>query len=95
MVVASGMGYMAERIVEVAASNGVPVYEDNSLATMLTQLKLGREIPPELYQAIVEIYVYFLNFDPNDPQKSLRREEPVQPAAEPEGQEHLSEEEGT
>ena len=93
MVVASGMGYMAERIVELAAANGVPVYEDNSLATMLTQLKLGREIPPELYQAIVEIYVYFLNFDPNDPHKELRREEPAQPAAQTEGQTQSDEEE--
>ena len=41
---------------------GIPVYEDDSLATLLTQLKLGTEIPPELYQAIVEIYIYFLKF---------------------------------
>ena len=33
VVVASGMGYMAEKIVEVAAESGVPIYEDNSLAT--------------------------------------------------------------
>jgi flagellar biosynthesis protein len=65
VVVASGMGYLAEKIVEVAADHGVPIYEDNSLATVLTQLQLGREIPEELYQAIVEIYVYFLHFDPN------------------------------
>lgn len=65
VVVASGMGYLAEKIVDVAQQNGVPVYEDDSLASMLTQLKLGQEIPEELYQAIVEIYVYFLNFDPN------------------------------
>ena len=26
VVVASGMGYLAEKIVEVAAENGVPVY---------------------------------------------------------------------
>lgn len=63
VVVASGMGYLAEKIVNVAQENGVPVYEDDSLATMLSQLNLGQEIPPELYQAIVEIYVYFLNFD--------------------------------
>lgn len=63
VVVASGMGYLAERIVNVAQENGVPIYEDDSLATVLTQLNLGQEIPPELYQAIVEIYVYFLNFD--------------------------------
>ena len=65
VIVASGMGYMAEKIVEVAADSGVPIYEDNSLATILTQLKLGQEIPEELYRAIVEIYVYFLHFDPN------------------------------
>ena len=72
VVVASGMGYLAERMVEVAAESGVPVYEDNSLATMLSQLALGQEIPDALYQAIVEIYVYFLNFDPNDPDKARR-----------------------
>ena len=65
VIVASGMGYMAEKIVEVAADSGVPIYEDNSLATILTQLKLGQEVPEELYKAIVEIYVYFLHFDPN------------------------------
>ena len=65
VVVASGMGYMAEKIVETAQSHGVPIYEDNSLATVLTQLNLGQEIPEELYKAIVEIYVYFLKFDPN------------------------------
>ncbi len=65
VVVASGMGHMAEKIVEVAADHGVPIYEDNSLATVLSQLQLGQEIPEELYKAIVEIYVYFLQFDPN------------------------------
>ena len=75
VIVASGMGYMAEKIVEVASDSGVPVYEDNSLATMLSQLALGQEIPDALYQAIVEIYVYFLNFDPNDPDKAKRQRE--------------------
>ena len=77
VVVASGMGYMAEKIVEVAAETGVPIYEDNSLATMLSQLSLGQEIPDALYRAIVEIYVYFLNFDPSDPEKARRRREAV------------------
>jgi len=62
VIVASGMGYMAEKIVEIANNNNVAVYEDNSLATMLTQLELGSEIPEELYKTIVDIYVYFLNY---------------------------------
>lgn len=73
VIVASGMGHLAEKIVEVAGDNGVPVYEDTSLATVLTQMELGREIPEELYRAVVDIYVYFLNFDPKDPEK-FRRE---------------------
>ena len=66
VIVASGMGYLAEKIVEVANDNGVPVYEDNSLATVLTQLNLGSEIPEELYQAVVDIYLYFLNYVPEE-----------------------------
>lgn len=73
VIVASGMGHMAEKIVEVAQDSGVPIYEDTSLATVLTQMELGREIPEELYQAVVDIYLYFLNFDPADPEK-FRRE---------------------
>ncbi len=72
VIVASGMGHLAEKIVEVATDNGVPVYEDNSLATVLSQMELGKEIPPELYEAVVEIYLYFLNFDPEDPEKYRR-----------------------
>ena len=77
VVVASGMGYMAEKIVETAADAGVPIYEDNSLATALAQLKLGQEIPEELYQAIVEIYLYFLNFDPDGKEQTAKPAAPV------------------
>lgn len=62
VIVASGMGHMAEKIVETARESGVPVYEDNSLATVLSQLQLGSQVPEQLYQAIVDIYVYFLRF---------------------------------
>lgn len=85
VIVASGMGYLAEKIVETAADNGVPIYEDNSLSTILTQLQLGQEIPPSLYQAIVEIYVYFLHFDPNGRPKEETEERESSPV--PRGEE--------
>ncbi len=75
VVVASGMGYLAERIVELAQKEGVPVYEDNSLATMLTQLKLGSEIPAELYQAIIDIYIYFLEYAPGKKKRETPEDE--------------------
>ena len=86
IVVAAGMGYLAEKIVEVAAGSGVPVYEDNSLATVLSQLELGQEIPEALYQAIVEIYVYFLEFAPSAPQGLRRKQEQAPPAPAEEGE---------
>ena len=81
VVVASGMGDLAEKIVEVASESGVPVYEDNSLATILSQLNLGQEIPAELYRAVVEIYVYFLNFDFNRQSQGLRQLRSLLPGA--------------
>ena len=75
VIVASGLGYMAEKIVETANQNGVPVYEDNSLATVLTQLELGTPIPEELYQAIVDIYAYFLKYTPHKREAAEGEEE--------------------
>ena len=54
--------YMAEKITEAARKSGVPVYEDDSLATLLSRLQLGAAVPEELYQAIIEIYIYFLGY---------------------------------
>lgn len=73
VIVASGMGHLAEKILDVAQESGVPIYEDNSLATILSQLNLGQSIPEELYRAVVEIYVYFLNFS-FDHQAQSRRQ---------------------
>lgn len=64
VIVASGHGYTAEKIIEIAEENRVPVYQDDSLATILAQFYAGSEIPKELYQAIVDVYVYFLHFQP-------------------------------
>ncbi|MDL2234379.1 EscU/YscU/HrcU family type III secretion system export apparatus switch protein [Ruminococcaceae bacterium OttesenSCG-928-L11] len=57
VVVAAGSGYIANRIIEIADECGVTVYHDDSAATLLSKLNLGREIPPELYQMVVDIYV--------------------------------------
>ena len=62
VVVASGSGTNAQKIIDIAEKNGVPVFRDNALATLLSQLQAGTEIPPELYRAVVDIYVFFLGY---------------------------------
>ena len=51
-VVAQGRGYLAEKIVRLAESAGVPVKEDAALAQVLCALEPFREIPPELYEPV-------------------------------------------
>lgn len=66
VIIASGSGYIADKVVEIAEDSGVPVYRDDSLAILLSQLDMGSEIPEELYSSIVDIYMYFLNFKLNE-----------------------------
>ncbi|HTF91161.1 MAG TPA: EscU/YscU/HrcU family type III secretion system export apparatus switch protein [Planctomycetota bacterium] len=55
VVVASGRGMIARRLVEIAAEHGVPVREDPDLAALLSLVDLGHEIPAELYLAVAEV----------------------------------------
>lgn len=57
-VVASGAGHVAQRIVDTAREAGVPVREDAALLQALEQLKVGHEIPEELYGAVAEALVW-------------------------------------
>ena len=62
-VVATGQGYVAERIIERAEQNEVPVYEDKALVEDLTRLDLGDDIPPELYEVVAQVLIYVANLD--------------------------------
>ncbi|HVH46188.1 MAG TPA: EscU/YscU/HrcU family type III secretion system export apparatus switch protein [Labilithrix sp.] len=55
VLVASGQGDLAKRIIEAAVQYGVPVLRDVPLARALVELEIGDEIPPALYEAVAEI----------------------------------------
>ena len=57
-VVASGRGYLADRIIEKAKEAKVPVHQDNQLADTLSRVQIGEMIPPELYDVVAEILVF-------------------------------------
>ncbi|PKM61027.1 MAG: hypothetical protein CVU99_05095 [Firmicutes bacterium HGW-Firmicutes-4] len=61
VIVAAGTGFVAQKILNVAEENGIPIYHDDSAATLLSKLQMGQEIPPELFQIVVNIYVSLLN----------------------------------
>lgn len=62
-IVASGSGETAEKIIEKAKENNVPVVKDDALAQVLTKLTLGDEIPSELYNVVAEIFLFIFSMD--------------------------------
>ncbi len=66
-VVAKGMDFLAQRIKEVAADNGVVCFEDVPLARALhAQCEIGDEIPEDLFEAVASVlaYVYRVQGEP-------------------------------
>ncbi len=62
-ILATGKGYVAEKIIEEAKLNDVPVHKDSKLAKSLSELEFGDYIPPELYEVVVEVLMYVDRID--------------------------------
>lgn len=62
-IVALGKGEIAEKILEIAEKNKIPVYEEPTLAHTLNTLSVGDEIPPELYEIVAQILAFIYDLD--------------------------------
>ncbi|QPJ66011.1 MAG: EscU/YscU/HrcU family type III secretion system export apparatus switch protein [Candidatus Nitrohelix vancouverensis] len=62
-VTAKGKGGVAEKIIELARQNGIPIKEDPDLTSVLSQIDVGKDIPPSLYKVVAELltFVYQVN----------------------------------
>jgi flagellar biosynthesis protein len=60
VVVAKGRGAIGDKIIETARAHGVPIEENAGLATALSAVEIGSEIPVELYKAVAEVLVFIL-----------------------------------
>ena len=60
VVVATGRGLVAEKIIEVARENGVIIEANPMLAEALSGVPLDEAIPHELYQAVAEVIGFVL-----------------------------------
>lgn len=65
VVTAAGMGYIADKIIEKAEENKVPVVYNKEMAELLTNVDVGDQIPSELYEAVAKIIVYVMDIDKN------------------------------
>jgi len=62
-IIASGKGYLADKIIQKATESDIPLHRDEKLANTLSKLEIGDSIPPELYEVVAEILVFVDKMD--------------------------------
>lgn len=68
LIVAKGMGEIAEQIIKLAEEHDIHIHESPELVEVLIRLELGDEIPESLYRAIAEViaFAYSLKHEAKD-----------------------------
>lgn len=63
VVTAKGINDIADKIIDLATEHGIPLQKNDGLVEVLSQMKLGDEIPENLYRAVAEViaFAYIIN----------------------------------
>lgn len=62
-IVASGRGWLAHQITELAEENDIPMKKNRGLAESLAKIPVGVDIPADLWEAMAEILVQLYMLD--------------------------------
>lgn len=62
-VTATGRGLVAENILSKAQKSNIAIHTDPSLVELLNELHINETIPPELYQAVAEVFAFVYHAD--------------------------------
>lgn len=60
-VVASGQGKIAEAIIAKANEYQIPLFCNAELVDSLIKMDINSNVPPELYQAVVDVFIWLQN----------------------------------
>lgn len=69
-VTASGRGLIAEKIIELAQENNIPIRSDADLVEILSVLEIDEYIPLEVYSVVAEIFSHI--YAKNEKMKSQK-----------------------
>jgi len=62
-ILAKGKGEIAKKIIEKAKKYDVPLFQNETLANMLLDVDVGEEVPPQMYKAVVEVFVWLYKLE--------------------------------
>jgi len=60
-VIAKGKGEIAKKILQKADEFDIPIFKNKALAESLLNLNIDEQIPPNLYKAVAEVFVWLMN----------------------------------
>lgn len=59
-VIAAGKGELAKRIIAKANEFDIPIFANEALVNSLVDLEIDHQIPAELYQSVVEVFIWLM-----------------------------------
>jgi flagellar biosynthesis protein len=59
-VLASGKDAIAKKIIQKAEEFDIPLFANETLVNSLIDLDIDKEIPAELYQSVVEVFIWLM-----------------------------------
>lgn len=57
-VTAAASGELAQQLIELARQHGIPLFENETLLELLTEIGVGEEIPETLYLCIAQVIAF-------------------------------------
>lgn len=63
IISASASGGLAERVVEIAKENNVPVVQNEILVNVLSRQKIGTLVPEETWTVLAKIFAFVVQVD--------------------------------
>lgn len=67
-VIGKGKGEVAQSIIKLAHEHDIPIKEDADLVEMLSKVDIDKEVPPNLYKAVAEVFSFLYRIT-NDKRK--------------------------
>lgn len=67
-VIGKGKGEIANNIVKLAKEHDIPIKKDEDLVELLSKVDIDKEIPPNLYKAVAEVFSFLYKIT-NDKRK--------------------------
>lgn len=65
-IVAKGKGHLADKMIQIAEENSIPIVHDAVLENVLSVQDIGECIPENTWRAVAAIFAYIYNSEKDD-----------------------------